>query len=151
MPPLHPSEYSKTLNDVRLKVLAAREAAIQVRVQRQHVIFDISCLLQQLPHAAESLRPCRCQTHAATPFGPPTHTPPHNPRPTRPQTVVQEAKARVREVAKNAAAYRTLVQDLMVQVGAPAGNFECVFAARRQEKEQRESISLVQDLMVQVS
>jgi hypothetical protein len=33
-----------------------------------------------------------------------------------PQTVVHEARARVREVAKNAAAYRKLMQDLMVQV-----------------------------------
>ncbi|KAF8072606.1 VHA-E1 [Scenedesmus sp. PABB004] len=52
-------EYSKTLNEARLKVLAAREAAIQ--------------------------------------------------------TVVKEARARVREAAKSPAAYKKLMQDLLVQ------------------------------------
>lgn len=54
------SEYSKTLNDARLKVLAAREAAIQ--------------------------------------------------------TVVKEARTRVRELARNPTAYKKLLQDLLVQV-----------------------------------
>lgn len=54
------SEYSKTLNEARLKVLAARDAAIQ--------------------------------------------------------TVVKEARAKVREVAKNPNAYRKIMQDLLVQV-----------------------------------
>ncbi|KAI8470782.1 MAG: vacuolar ATP synthase subunit E [Monoraphidium minutum] len=66
-------EYSKTLNDVRLKVLAAREAAIQ--------------------------------------------------------GVVHEARARVRDVAKNQASYRKLVQDLLVQamhkLGEPTAVVRC--------------------------
>lgn len=55
------SEYSKTLNDARLKVLAARETAIQ--------------------------------------------------------TVVREARSRVRDLARNPTSYKKLLQDLMVQVG----------------------------------
>lgn len=58
--PLTHREYSKTLNDARLKVLAAREAAIQ--------------------------------------------------------TVVREARTRVRDVATDGNAYRKLMQDLLVQV-----------------------------------
>jgi hypothetical protein len=54
------SEYSKTLNEARLKVLAAREAAIQ--------------------------------------------------------TVVKEARSKVREAAKNPNTYRKMMQDLLVQV-----------------------------------
>lgn len=54
------SEYSKTLNDARLKVLAARETAIQA--------------------------------------------------------VVKEARARVRDLARNPTAYKKLLQDLLVQV-----------------------------------
>lgn len=56
------SEYSKTLNDARLKVLAARETAIQ--------------------------------------------------------SVVKEARARVRDLARNPTSYKKLLQDLIVQVGA---------------------------------
>lgn len=56
------SEYSKTLNDARLKVLAARETAIQA--------------------------------------------------------VVKEARARVRDLARNPTAYKKLLQDLLVQVRA---------------------------------
>lgn len=55
------SEYSKTLNDARLKVLAARETAIQA--------------------------------------------------------VVKEARARVRDLARNPGSYKKLLQDLLVQVG----------------------------------
>jgi V-type H+-transporting ATPase subunit E len=55
------SEYSKTLNDARLKVLAARETAIQ--------------------------------------------------------SVVKEARARVRDLARNPGSYKKLLQDLLVQVG----------------------------------
>lgn len=66
-------EYSKTLNEVRLRVLAAREAAIQ--------------------------------------------------------TVVAEARARVRDAARDAGAYRKLVQDLMVQamhkLGEPTAVVRC--------------------------
>jgi hypothetical protein len=58
------SEYSKTLNDARLKVLAARETAIQ--------------------------------------------------------TVVKEARSRVRDLARNPTAYKKLLQDLLVQVRAAA-------------------------------
>lgn len=54
------SEYSKTLNDARLKVLAARETAIQA--------------------------------------------------------VVKEARARVRDLARNPTTYKKLLQDLLVQV-----------------------------------
>jgi vacuolar-type H+-ATPase subunit E/Vma4 len=57
------SEYSKTLNEARLKVLAAREAAIQ--------------------------------------------------------TVVKEARGKVREAAKNPNAYKKMMQDLLVQVRLP--------------------------------
>jgi hypothetical protein len=67
------SEYSKTLNEARLKVLAAREAAIQ--------------------------------------------------------TVVKEARGKVREAAKNPNTYRKMMQDLLVQVrvGTLAGTlaFHC--------------------------
>lgn len=59
------SEYSKTLNDARLKVLAARETAIQ--------------------------------------------------------SVVKEARMRVRDLARNPTAYKKLLQDLLVQVGRGAG------------------------------
>lgn len=56
------SEYSKTLNDARLKVLAARETAIQ--------------------------------------------------------SVVKEARAHVRGLARNPSTYKKLLQDLLVQVWA---------------------------------
>lgn len=56
------SEYSKTLNDARLKVLAARETAIQ--------------------------------------------------------SVVKEARAHVRNLARNPSTYKKLLQDLLVQVRA---------------------------------
>jgi hypothetical protein len=61
LPAFFCSEYSKTLNDARLKVLAARETAIQ--------------------------------------------------------SVVKEARARVRDVARNPGSYKKLLQDLLVQVG----------------------------------
>lgn len=152
---------------MRLKVLAARDAAIQVggagrppaacfagrkgwgmlltgaRRMRHAVVAmrlceaaDVTCMgaieeaqVRSMRQRSPTQEHCACMRPTAQR---PTGAVPRRPlrrRGGHPQGVVHEARSRVREVAKNAAAYRKLLQDLLVQamrkLGEPTAVVRC--------------------------